>query len=244
MGQEAYRKRAITGPPSSSSGSSRSRSDSSNPMSISSMLNDETDGDRDTVFRRRSQSLQLPPPTRPLNLSRQQTDPFIYAQQYQVTTSFAVQEPPENPSSPTSSDKSSTTRAPRPKYQDEQIFFIWYHRTDLSLAWDEVLYRYREQFQQSREKTGLQCKFYRLLGDWGVEKVREQVRNSQRSNGDSIGAYGVIQRTWHRFPWMRLEHIGQKPLPQFRDQGKFPLNSSRSTCKGCTECNQTRKRKT
>lgn len=238
MKQGPNRNRAKTGPPSSGSRKSRPRSDPSNPMAISSIVNDDNHSERETAPRTRSHSIQLPPLERSLHTSRQRSDPFIYGPCYQSTSSFAVQQAPENPNSPTSSEKSMTIRAPRPKYEIEQIFFIWYHRTDLSLPWDEVLHKYREQFQQSRQKTGLQCKFYRLLDDWGVERVRAQVRNSHRTSNDSVGAYGVIQRTWHRFAWMRPEEMHLAPLLQFRNRGQSRMSSAKGTCTSCSEGDQ------
>ncbi len=79
--------------------------------------------------------------------------------------------------------KRRRSRRPRPpckKYSVEQAHFLWYHRTDLGEGWDDVEREYEYQFGDKRGKGGLQCKFYRVLDDHGVEKVREQARSGQR----------------------------------------------------------------
>ena len=98
-----------------------------------------------------------------------------------------------------------THRRPRPpckKYSLEQVYFIWYHRTDLQQSWDEVERAFYRHFGDKREKGGLQCRFYRTLEEQKVEKVREQARSGRRRRGDMVGKYGVVQRTTERFPWM------------------------------------------
>jgi hypothetical protein len=67
-----------------------------------------------------------------------------------------------------------------PRTSTDQCSDIWYHRTDLGLAWDDVEQRFSEYFGEKREKGGLQCKFYRTIGDAGVEKVREQTNSGRR----------------------------------------------------------------
>lgn len=108
-------------------------------------------------------------------------------------------------------------RPPRPKYTEEQIIFIWYMRTDMRLSWDKVLDSYRRCFSVSRDKSGLQCRFYRVLIDWGVEKVRDQNPHPRDGNKDQmIGQYGVVQRTNKRYWWMKLEHRRTPCLDKFR----------------------------
>ncbi len=129
----------------------------------------------------------------------------------------------------------SPTRPPRPKYPAEHMFFIWYHRTDLAEGWDQVIQEFQQQFHYRRPKGGLQCKFYRLLADFGVEKVRAQVRQTtdMGRNDDMVGRYGVVQRTNRRFSWMRSEHQRVAPLPRFRQE---PSLSRETSCSGCTDC--------
>lgn len=132
------------------------------------------------------------------------------------------------------SRRGSAARAPRPKYSDDQGYFIWYHRTDLAEPWDRVLQEFAKQFNHRRPKGGLQCKFYRLLGDWGVEKVREQARQSQSRSRDRVGQYGLVQRTTLRYDWMQPEHINAPALPQFAST--HPRSPGGSPCPGCDDC--------
>lgn len=204
------------------------------------MLNDEIESDSETTSCPRSYSIQLPVVERPSTPGRQQTDPSTYR-----TRSFwPVREESVSLPYPTNAERQTPVRAPRLRYEDEQVFFIWYHRTDLGLGWDEVLRRYHNKFHQKRQKTGLQCKFYRLLECWGVEKVRAQARSGQGNSSDRVGAYGVIQRTWRRFQWMRSEDLERPPLLQFRDRGHSPINGARTICPGCSDCRQQTRRRT
>ncbi|EXJ61458.1 uncharacterized protein A1O5_11774 [Cladophialophora psammophila CBS 110553] len=120
--------------------------------------------------------------------------------------------------------------SPCKKYTPEQAYFIWYYRTDLEQAWDEVEKAFQRQFGEDRKKPGLQCKFYRLLGEEGVEKVREQAKSGHRTLGDKVGKFGVVQRTTARFPWMRLEDQLTPPLPCFAQRG----GCGNPTCKTCS----------
>ncbi|EXJ64233.1 hypothetical protein A1O7_00569, partial [Cladophialophora yegresii CBS 114405] len=93
-------------------------------------------------------------------------------------------------------------RAPCKKYDSEQSYWIWYHRTDLGEAWDEIEQKFDLQFGESRKKGGLQCKFYRVLETHGVEKVRAQTRSAHKRLGFKVGKFGVVQRTTKRYTWM------------------------------------------
>ncbi|KIW78532.1 hypothetical protein Z517_08370 [Fonsecaea pedrosoi CBS 271.37] len=101
------------------------------------------------------------------------------------------------------------------KYTNEQRYFIWYHRTDLKEAWDDVEREFLRQFGEVRKKSGLQCKFYRVLHEAKVEKVREQAKSGRRYRGDLVGRFGVVDRTAERFAWMRPEDQSRPPLPCF-----------------------------
>ncbi|KIW73353.1 hypothetical protein PV04_01482 [Phialophora macrospora] len=108
-------------------------------------------------------------------------------------------------SSSSSGQQQRRIRQPRPpckQYNPEQAYFIWYNRTDLGQGWDEVEHRFEIQFGETRKKGGLQCKFYRVLGIHGVEKVREQTKTGHKRRGDRVGKFGVVQRTAKRFSWM------------------------------------------
>ncbi|KKZ62018.1 hypothetical protein EMCG_03479 [[Emmonsia] crescens] len=120
-------------------------------------------------------------------------------------------------------------RAPRPKYDEEEMYFIWYHRVDLRQEWKEVRESFNAQFpdRQRRGFQGIQCKYYRFIKDKKCPTLREQRRRrsggngggsgengsenvSSGSDGDSRGnfnedlpQYGVIKWTGVRFPWMK-----------------------------------------
>ena len=98
-----------------------------------------------------------------------------------------------------------TSRGPRPacrKYTTEQAYFIWYYRTDLEQCWDEVERAFHHHFGDKRPKGGLQCKFYRMLEEKNVEKVRQQARSGRRRRGHMVRRCGVVQRTTARYSWM------------------------------------------
>ncbi|KAL4806437.1 hypothetical protein BDV18DRAFT_160505 [Aspergillus unguis] len=69
-------------------------------------------------------------------------------------------------------------RAPRPKYEEEEMYFIWYHRVDLGQEWREVRESFNRQFPQRQRAgfQGIQCKFYRFIKDKNVPTLREQRR--------------------------------------------------------------------
>lgn len=109
-------------------------------------------------------------------------------------------------------------RPPRRMYTEEQLCFIWYHRTDLKESWTSISGKFEAQFHQKRDVGALECRFYRILKEWNVENVREQSRMAASSKQPDLGRYGVIQRTWWRYPWMLVEHHHASPLPDFIDQ--------------------------
>ncbi|OJD11436.1 hypothetical protein ACJ73_09536 [Blastomyces percursus] len=126
-------------------------------------------------------------------------------------------------------------RAPRPKYDEEEMYFIWYHRVDLRQEWKEVRESFNAQFPNRQRKgfQGIQCKYYRFIKEKNCPTLREQRR--RRSGGNSGGSgengsenvssgsdgnsrsdfnedlpqYGVIKWTGVRFPWMREWHGSQ-----------------------------------
>lgn len=105
----------------------------------------------------------------------------------------------------------------RPTYQQEEEYFIWYHRVDLGLDWRDVRTAYNAQFpnRQRRGFQGIQCKYYRCCETHGIPRVRERNRGGVGAvggggggNGGGVGGvggggYGVRQRLpglW--YPWM------------------------------------------
>lgn len=121
------------------------------------------------------------------------------------------------PSTPRGGQYGAVSRQSRPKYPKEEELFIWYMRIDLRLSWDKIETLFNAQFPASRERGGLQCKFYRVLKEWGVDKVRDQNLHSRDPEKDpQTGTYGVIKRTNMRFQWMKPEHQRMPCLKKFR----------------------------
>ena len=231
----------------------RRRSHLSNPMAIRSLLNEEEmlaankdhpaeqQSQKQSFARPRSQTTQLSTVVQP-RMARRETEFSIpsmtepatpLSQRWKSTTMDWQPEVITNRRS--TPRRRSGSRVVRPMYTREQLFFIWYFRTDLAKSWDQVRSAYNVQFPDQREKGGLQCKFYRVLKDHQVERVRAQTRSSLETAKDNVtGRYGVVQRTNERYRWMRDEHLRTPPLPQF--QGAKTSPSIQQSCLGCSEC--------
>ncbi|KAJ6163888.1 hypothetical protein N7497_003867 [Penicillium chrysogenum] len=69
-------------------------------------------------------------------------------------------------------------RSPRPKYEKEEMYFIWYHRVDLCQRWKEVHESFNRQFpnRQRVSSQGMQSKFYRFIKQKNCPTPREQLR--------------------------------------------------------------------
>ncbi|KAI5284537.1 hypothetical protein KEM54_001250 [Ascosphaera aggregata] len=101
-------------------------------------------------------------------------------------------------------------RPPRPKYDEEEMYFIWYHRVDLRQEWRDVRESFNAQFPNRPRNgfQGIQCKYYRFIKEKNCPTLREQRRRRSESDGmrdpgDSLPAYGVVRWTKTRYPWMR-----------------------------------------
>ncbi|KAL4874138.1 hypothetical protein BDV12DRAFT_159170 [Aspergillus spectabilis] len=107
-------------------------------------------------------------------------------------------------------------RPPRPKYEEEEMYFIWYHRVDLCQEWKEVRESFNRQFpnRQRRGFQGIQCKFYRFIKEKKCPTLREQRRmrdgeflrqESSESFSGNGGApqFGVVEWIGVWYPWMR-----------------------------------------
>ena len=117
-------------------------------------------------------------------------------------------------------------RIHRPKYTEEEMLFIWYHRTDRALDWNAVEDCFNQAFnRQSRNSGGLQCKFYRYLHEWNVEDVRQQNLFCQspepgcsleehRPDGGGFGV--VVSRIKHPAVWLRGVHCLARFSQYFR----------------------------
>ncbi|EFR00132.1 hypothetical protein MGYG_03138 [Nannizzia gypsea CBS 118893] len=81
-------------------------------------------------------------------------------------------------------------RPPRPKYDEEEMYFIWYHRVDLGQEWKQVRECFNAQFP-NRQRTGfqgIQCKYYRFIKEKNCPTLREQRR--KRSAAAASAAAG------------------------------------------------------
>lgn len=121
--------------------------------------------------------------------------------------------------SSSSSTNGDRRRPPRPKYEEEEMYFIWYHRVDLCQEWKEVREAFNRQFpdRQRRGFQGIQCKFYRFIKEKKCPTLREQRRMRDGEflregattalAGDHGAApkFGVREYTNVWYPWMRKE---------------------------------------
>ncbi|KAI4207490.1 MAG: hypothetical protein LQ346_000535 [Caloplaca aetnensis] len=87
-------------------------------------------------------------------------------------------------------------RSFRPTYSEEEIDFIWYYRVDLRWEWEDIHSAFKYQFPDSREKGGIQCKYYRHLENYGFPKVRKRDRTA------AVEHYGMRANTGRWYPWM------------------------------------------
>ncbi|KAI1956554.1 hypothetical protein LOZ58_006273 [Ophidiomyces ophidiicola] len=127
---------------------------------------------------------------------------------------------------PSVSSGSSTTaerrRPPRPKYEEEEMYFIWYHRVDLRQEWKQVRESFNTQFpdRQRNGFQGIQCKYYRFIKEKKCPTLREQRRQRNGESGgprqphDDSPIYGVIRWCNVWFPWMKEtqtdeQHLGE-----------------------------------
>lgn len=91
-------------------------------------------------------------------------------------------------------------RENRPAYDEEEDTFIWYHRDDCGMKWEEVSNAFNRHFGEGRRRLGLQGiqgRYYRILKDEGVPKLRDRPRRSNRRE------YGVVKLKGAHYPWMK-----------------------------------------
>ncbi|KAL4974491.1 hypothetical protein BDW66DRAFT_139584 [Aspergillus desertorum] len=126
-------------------------------------------------------------------------------------------------------------RQPRPKYEEEEMYFIWYQRVDLGQEWKEVRESFNRQFPERPRKgfQGIQCKFYRFIKEKKCPTLREQRRmrdgefisgqaphalsHSSSDSGSGYGGkpqFGVVEWMGVWYPWMResQEEVMRKRL--------------------------------
>ncbi|KAI9855606.1 MAG: hypothetical protein M1824_005932 [Vezdaea acicularis] len=91
-------------------------------------------------------------------------------------------------------------RENRPAYVEEEDTFIWYHRDDRNMKWEDVSAAFNDYFGKDRARFGLQGiqgRYYRILKDENIPKLRARPKRRHRQD------YGVIKCTNRRYPWMR-----------------------------------------
>ena len=108
-----------------------------------------------------------------------------------------------------SADRRRERREMRPTYQQEEEYFIWYHRVDLGMDWRDVRQAYNAQFPQRQRRgfQGIQCKYYRCCETHGIPRVRE--RNRAATPDKSYGVRNRLPGLW--YPWMRTQVQGNSP---------------------------------
>ncbi|EEA26060.1 hypothetical protein TMatcc_005688 [Talaromyces marneffei ATCC 18224] len=143
-------------------------------------------------------------------------------------------------SSTSSTTISERRRAPRPKYTDEEMYFIWYHRVDLDEEWRDCTEAFNKQFpgqgRSERNTQGIQCKFYRFINAKKCPTVREQRRlkdgefmvRGRSTRGRLLPKFGVVEWCQVWYPWMRAEHAiaGLHPGPQLHPIEPLQQNQS------------------
>ncbi|KAI9772660.1 MAG: hypothetical protein M1840_000254 [Geoglossum simile] len=104
---------------------------------------------------------------------------------------------------PQSPETTRERRESRPAYQVEEDTFIWYHRDDLGMQWNDVSKAYNAQFPDRPRigRQGIQSRYYRVLEVEGVPKIRKRPKSLKPKK--IRHHYGVIARTNRRYPWMR-----------------------------------------
>jgi hypothetical protein len=112
-----------------------------------------------------------------------------------------------------SSNATERRRPSQPKYKEEEMYFIWYHRVDLCQVWKEVCENFNRRFpnRQRRGFQGIQCKFYRFIKEKKCPTLREQRRMQDgeflRKGSTMIDSgaprFGVVEWAQVWYPWMR-----------------------------------------
>lgn len=113
-----------------------------------------------------------------------------------------------------SSTINSKRRAPRRRYTEEEMYFIWYHRVDLNEDWTACVEAFNRQFYRKglseRNMLGIQTKFYRFIQVKGCPTVRKQQQHEDRSSDRHIPKFGVIEWCKIRYQWMNKHHREQR----------------------------------
>ena len=87
----------------------------------------------------------------------------------------------------------------RPAYEIEQGHFLWFLKIDEGLDWNSIYDAFQATFPQSnRDKPGLQCKFYRVLNEYGMPSQRELARLPREQLSSQ---YGFLSNRTERYSW-------------------------------------------
>ena len=87
----------------------------------------------------------------------------------------------------------------RPAYEIEQGHFLWFFKIDKGLDWNSIYDAFKVTFPQShRDKPGLQCKFYRVLSEYGMPNQRELARLPTEQLRSQ---YGFQSNRRERYSW-------------------------------------------
>lgn len=127
------------------------------PMAIKTLLNDEN-GQHQACESRRSW------PHSSSERSRYSRHEYMQLTPTDSYTSNQKSSPPD----------SDSAREKRDSYNEDQKYFIWYHRIVLGRSWERIEKDFEDHFGQRRSKSGLQCRFYRVLSEKGSGKVRDK----------------------------------------------------------------------
>lgn len=197
------------------------------PMSLRTMLNEDNE-DSDNSDEAATDSEEVPTSAERITQQRQRQRQPGSSEQASNRHQTVRRQRRQSPTRQHGRQLSDPVNRPsRPPYTLEQQICIWYLRTDLSMAWREVETRFDAYFPGTRGRTGLQCRFYRTLEEWGVASIRNRDRSRDSSEDGTVGAYGVIQRTSLRYWWMRRIDRDTPCLPQFYP-GHLPPRGTRS----------------
>lgn len=168
----------------------------------------------------------------PINSTESSPSPYCRDRYDSVSSSSSLTAPTTSSVASRASTSSTATtastglemgdrrRPPRPKYEEEEMYFIWYHRVDLCQEWKEVRECFNRQFPNRQRSgfQGIQCKFYRFIRDKKCPTLREQRRmrdgeflqgpsSPQHSSSGSEGMgppkFGVVEWVGVWYPWMR-----------------------------------------
>lgn len=131
---------------------------------------------------------------------------------------------PDPQISPDSTDEviPRKTHGHRKTYPEEQVMWIWFFRIDLQIPWCEIEKKFLARWpHDERALGGMQCRFYRSVGQYGLPKMRI-AKEAVKETGEKIcyrwGMWPMMRRS---YPWMD-EH-------KHTLQGRSMLNATRSS---------------